>query len=237
MSYAFVQQKDNSDATGTPMTTFSAGAFGANPTAANLLRYVVNYNAAALKTCAITDTLLNGFTEIGSHFDAGLSQAWHWGYAKNITGGSADTVLATFGAAVQFPAIYVAEYSGFDTSAPFTTGETAFQLQLGPGTATDAVSSGNTPTLSAQPAALVGFTYNNSSALDTNAGTGFTPRAMVWTFGSSATSRPEDKRLTALTAVAATATITTGTDQVFTIAVVFKESGSIATLPPGSIYS
>lgn len=233
MPYAFVQQKDNSDGTGASHLTYGTGNLGTNPTPGNLLWWVVNYAAASLQTVALTDTALNTFVQIGSHYDAGFGQGWHWGYAKNIAGSVVDAVLATFGALVTFPAIYVAEYSGLDPTAPYTSGETASNPQLGPGTGTDAVTSTNTPALAAQPAALIGFAYNNSGNV-TNAGTGFSGRPLVWNFGFSNSSLPEDKRLTVTTAVAATATLSVGSDQMFTIAAVFKETAASGALS-GSI--
>lgn len=237
MAYAFVQQLENSDGVGTPRSTFSLGAFGSNPTAANLFWYVVFYNNGTEQTCALSDTRTNTFTEIGHFFDATDGLGFRWGYAKNLIGSGTDTVLLTFGGNITFPAGYVAEYSGLDTTAPFTSGESAVQFQASPGTGTNALSSGNTPTLAAQPAVLVGFGYDDAGPNFVTAGTAFTARAGVFTFGGTFGADqgiPEDRRLTATTAVAANFTASAGTGFYFTIAAVFKElgAGGGATFPP-----
>jgi hypothetical protein len=230
MAYAFIDKAENSSASASTLTIGTAN-IAANPTAGNLLFYVVNYTSGSLQTATVSDTLLNAFVEIGSHFDSTVGDAFHWGYSKNISGGSADAFLATMGTLVADPAIYVAEYSGLDPSAPYTTGEKAVQDQSNPGTGADAVSSGNTPTLSAQPAVLIGLCLqaNNGGAL--SAGTGFTSRGGIWTYGGVPLfGFVEDKRLTATTAVASTFTSSSGNaDNFTTLAAVFKETVAAAT--------
>lgn len=238
MAYAFVQQKENSG-TATGVTTLSAGAFGSNPAAANLFWYLVNYSAATEQTCALTDTLLNSFVEISHSFDATNQVGFRWGYAQNIAGGSADTVLATFGGTVTFPGVYIAEYSGLDTSAPFTTGEISINPQAAPGTGSNNLTSGNTPTLAHQPALQVGFSFDDTNPNGATAGSAFTARTGVWTFGGSGGANagiPEDRRLTATTAVAALFNCISGTDSFYTITAVFAEAGVGGDVLQGQIW-
>lgn len=235
MPYAFVQQTENSGS-GTGVTTFSAAPFGSNPTAANLFWYVIYYNAATEQTAAFADTLTNSPTEIGHLFDAPSQTGVRWGYVKNILGGSADTPKANFGGTVTFPAIYVAEYSGLDTTAPFTTGEFSENPQSAPGSGSNNLTSGNTPTLAAQPALQVGFSVDNTNPNGATAGSAFTARTGVWTFGGTLGADlgiPEDRRLTATTAAAALFNCIAGTHDFFTITAVFKEpGGATPTFPP-----
>src|SRR4029077_958935 len=149
-----------------------------------------------------------------------------WGYSKNILGGSADSVTATFGANVTFPCIEAREYSGLDKNAPFETGVFAGQEQTNPGTGNDAVSSGNmTPTT--QPCLLIGTSLEQSNALSLAAGTGFTSRGGIWNLATANNfALAEDQRLTSLAAVAATFTSAShgGADKFFTCGAVFKEA-------------
>ena len=111
MAYSFIQKISNS---GTPSASSIATAnLGSNPTSSNLFFYVANL-AASLTTAVLTDTRLNNFVEIGTHFDSTVGDAFHFGYAKNISGGAIDAFLCTFGASVPDPALYIAEYSGLE---------------------------------------------------------------------------------------------------------------------------
>lgn len=233
MAFAFVQQKSNSSGS-TGQFAVVTGSYGSNITAGNMLWWVVNYSAATAQTITWADTQTSTFTEVGNFHD-GVGYGVRWGYCKNITGGP-ETITATFLGAVDFPAIYTAEYSGFDTTAPFTTGETASNEQTNPGTGAGAVTSGNSPSLSAQPAGVIGFSFNANGTVLPSAANG-TSRTQVWNFanngdsGGTLTARPEDRRVTATTAVASTFTIASGTDKYFTLEAVFKETGAGGASP------
>lgn len=242
MTYAFVQKVSNSTPSASTLAVVTAD-IGANPTTGNLFFYVVNYSAVSLTTVAITDLLGNsaGFTQIGQQYDSSAGDALHWGYCKNITGGGIDAFTATFGTLIADPAIYIAEYSGFDTTAPFHTGEFSIQLQTTPGTGANAISSGNTPALSAQPAGLIGVCLAQNTGNQLSAGTAlsFTSRGAFWDYANDndgGGTNPffaliEDVRLTATTAAAATFSGTAGaSDSYMTVAVVFKEQAAAAPI-------
>lgn len=233
MAYAFVQQKENSAGSGT-VTSIATGNSTAPQTAANALFWVAAYEATSAKTVTWTDTAGNGaaaYVETGNLFNAGQQIGFRWGYVKNIKGATNNSTV-TFSAGVTFPGVYTSELSGLDPVTLFTSGEVASQLQNAPGTGANAITTGNTPALSFQPAVLIGFSYNVNNAQPPAAGTGFTARTTVWnTGGASPAARPIDKRLTATTATAATFTATTGTDLFVSVAVVFRELVIASTVP------
>jgi hypothetical protein len=147
----------------------------------------------------------------------------HSFYAMNIGGGTTTQLTATFGANVDYPSIYVAEYSGFKTSAARLA--FASNYQAAPGTSTDAVTSGLLGTLAAQPAGIVGFTLNINNDTTPSAGTGFTALTPVISYGLTVGGRPQHKRVTATTSVAAT--WTAGSNQTHhTHAWAFEEASS-----------
>lgn len=94
--------------------------------------------------------------------------------------------------------------------------------QNGPGPATDAATSGNI-TPSAQPAMLFGVLIDQNGNLGT-AGTGFTDRGPLTSTAANAALSVEDRRITALTPVPATWTVTSFQfDNVSTLGVVIAE--------------
>lgn len=153
--------------------------------------------------------------------------SWSWWYLTNAAATS-STIRATSIAGLRdFPAIYVVEFSGIDTTTPLLTA--AAQSQIGPGTGTDAVTSGATGTLSAQPATVFGFAFQTTGIVTPDAGTGYTSLTGVWNFeGSQATSaRPMWKHVTATTAVAATATQSSnGNDETAVIVMLDAAAGN-----------
>lgn len=225
MAYTFVQQKENSSA-GTGQGSIASGATGSNITNNNLLVWVVEYYSGAAKTITFSDTRTLTFVECGNVFSASKGEGKRWGYALvGSSGGATENVTATFSASVDFPGIYIAEYSGLATVAPFTSGEAVGQIQQAPGTGTDAVTSTATPTLATQPCLVFGFSSNITVGFAPVAGTGFTSRTVVWVTSDSQ-SRPQDKRVTATTAVAATWTSQAAHDgdDYSNIVMVFKEA-------------
>lgn len=236
MAYALVQQSQNS-AGGTSVTSLASTAFGSNPTAGNFFWYVICYTATSEQTATFSDTLGNTPVELGHFFNATGQIGLRWGYVKNILGGSADTPAVTYGGSVTFPGIYIAEYSGLDTSAPFTTGEFSTNFQPALGVGTNNITSGNTPTLSRQPVLQVGFCFDNTNPTDQTAGGAFSGHTGVWFFGGSNgaySGLPEDRRLTATAPVAALFNAIAGTDDYFTITAVFAEAGAGAGVAPAA---
>jgi hypothetical protein len=161
----------------------------------------------------MTWTLLDN-TDNGVH----AQRAAHW-VANNAVAGSitvtATCASGTFRGAV---AKEITGTSGYDAAA---TAAHHGATQDGPGLGTDALSSGNTSALSTQPALLSGFCCDISGGGSATASLGFIDDGVV---ASALPVRGESKRLTALTAVAATFTATVGTDSFISLVAVFKET-------------
>lgn len=210
MAYAFVQQVE-ADNSGTSQSSVATGSFGSSLTAGNtLVCCVVVYgtNSVDITLSGAGSPTWVAETVIGA---AGTTLLYCF-YALNIPGGTTTGVTATLdglGDNPDYPAIYVAEYSGFKTSGA----RLAFvgQRQTAPGTGTDAVSSGLLGTLSEQPAGIVAFTVNEAADTTPAAGTSFTSLTAAWDYGSTLSARPEHLRVTATTSVAGT--FTAGSNQ------------------------
>jgi hypothetical protein len=184
--------------------------------------FVVLYVAGAAVAITISDPNSNNsaHVQVGSSWDSSTI-GMVWGYVQKIPGGS-GTTTATAASAVTNFSIYCAEYSGLDASNPFLVAA-GMNKQVNPATSADAITSGlMTPTQ--QPGMVVGITVPfNSAANIAVAGTGFTSRTAVWNLGSGALARPEDKRFTDLSNIAATFTVGAATDTFFTVGALFAE--------------
>ena len=149
-------------------------------------------------------------------------------YAATITGGGSTTITVTLDSAASFRAIATVEVSntsGYDSAA--AAQNSAFQNN--PGGATDAVTSGATPTLTSQPALISGWSMNtsgNGSPPAPAVGTGFTDGGTTETaFAGVALVRFEYKRVTSTTGQAATFTGQAGTRAYCTHVAAFLETG------------
>jgi hypothetical protein len=232
MTYAFVQSVQNSVAASSA-TTLATGNFTANPTAGNLIFAAVSYGGNGTPsltglTITLSDTRGNTYTLLKNVDDTTNGYRLAIFYAKNITGGGANSVTATFSSAPSgsfYKGVFAAEYSGLDTTAPFTSGECVGQQQLSVATGTDHLTSGNTPTLATQPCAVIGFcTIDHNTNGPPAAGTGFTSRGTFWDFGVGGVfACLEDRRVTATTAVAATFTPNVAAADWSTVVAVFRE--------------
>lgn len=221
MAYAFVRQAENSSGS-TAQPSIATPSFGGSVAAGNAFAWIVFYAHGSTRTVTMSGNS-NTYTEVGSLFSAANNAGAIWGYAKNVNSGTTG-VTGTFDINVDFPAILVQEFSGLATGTLFGSGETASSVQAAPGTGTNALTSGNI-TPGAQPAALVGWSFNFLSNTPPNAGTGFTSQTAVWSFGAAGNDlRPEDMRLTATTAVPATFTATGGADNYMTVGMVLREA-------------
>lgn len=204
MSYAFVQQVENSGS-GSPKTV------NITPTATNMLFAVVGADTtgASFGCSDGTNTWTPCGVFDGSSIGAGIGLGLF--YAKSVAGSAVTVSGSHTGGSIT--GIYVSEWSGLSTSAPFIA-SAAFP-QNGPGSTTDAVTSGNA-NASSQPAVAIGFYFNSlgQNSGTEAAGTGYTARTAVWApIGSGGTivcARAEDKRVTATGNVAATFTATAG---------------------------
>lgn len=225
MAYAFVQQVENSGS-GSPKTA------NITPTATNMLFAVVGADTtgASFGCSDGTNTWTPCGVFDGSSIGAGVALGLF--YAKNVAGTLVTVSGSHTGGSIT--GLYVAEYSGLDPIAPFIN--SAGFPQNGPGSGTDAMTSGNA-NATTQPAVAIGF-YFNSLGQDSGteaAGTGYTGRTAVWApIGSAGTvvcARAEDKRVTSTGNVAATFTATAGdAGNVFlTVIALFAET--VVTIP------
>lgn len=222
MAYAFVQTSTRgNDVTATTAATVSTAA---NVSSGNLLFGYTSYdNATAVGVTWSNTVTSGGFARISSTFSSTFSIGEEWAYWKNTSSGPCS-IKATYSGTVNFNNILVAEYSGFDTTAPFTAGETANSTFVSL-TGTDADQSGSTATLSQQPAGAISVLYDDTSRNSTVAGTGYTKRLDITTVGGDGLWM-EDKRFTALNAVAGTWTTTTATHHLNVMVAVFREAGA-----------
>ena len=238
-AYAYVQDVQNSTGS-TSAIGVATGNFGSANTAGNLLVVAVLYDGSSsggltgLGT-VVSDTLGNTYTLIDTVSDPTLALQVGLYYAKNIAGGTNSVAVNYSGApaAAYYKGVFAAEYSGLDTSTPFTTGQFAGQEQTSSTGAANELTSGSTPSLAKQPVAVVGFSAILHSVQGApSAGTGFTQRDQFWDFGNAATfACLEDKRATSTAAVTSTFT-PAGTGQKFvTFVAVFNEAGATNAVP------
>jgi hypothetical protein len=241
----FIQLVQNSTTTNTT-TTVASGNFATTLTTGNLLFCVADFDGEGSSTALptsipLTDTLGNTFTAVKTLQDATNFFETQTYYASNVTGGSADSVTATFnGSSLNsfYKGVACVEYSGLSTSAPFVTGEDNGNSQRpAPGSGTpNGVTSGATPTLSSQPAIIIGFsTILHSTDGPPVVGTGYTARGgAFWQFATGTNfALIEDQRVTATTASTATFTApTASTDNFDTYVVVFHEPAAPCTHKP-----
>ena len=148
-------------------------------------------------SCTVADNLGNVYTL--TQLVVGASFAAAGFYAANVNGGAA-TITVSFALSSTFQRISGARYTGIYGAMQSVSG-----AQTAVAAAADAVTSGNL-TPASQPGILFGWTVDTVNAVIT-AGTGFTDRGEIPVQTSGMRSRTEDKRLTALAAVAATFTV------------------------------
>jgi hypothetical protein len=206
MAYAHVQSVE-ADNSGASVGSVDSPAFSPALTAGNLMVCYVWYLHTNDPTLPTTATLSGGGspTWVQEAVTSNAQTHLHAFYALNVPGGTTTAVTATFGENISYPAIWVAEYSGFTTSSA----RLAF---LGanfaaPTAGANDVTSGLLGTLSDQPAGIIGFSQNENSDGAPTAGTSplaFTSRGTGWDYGATAGARLEDARVTATTSVAAT---------------------------------
>lgn len=131
------------------------------------------------------------------------------------------TVKNTASATTAFAGIWVREIggtSGYD-------GSHNAQLQLAPGTGTNALSSG-TATPGTQPGLISAMSTDTSASSSPSIGSGFTSGLAGWGFGAANSGQSESKRYTSLASIAATFTAP-GTDNYVTLAAFFKEADTL----------
>jgi hypothetical protein len=213
------------------------------PVAGNCLLAFLYYSGSPGGTVTMSDT--SGANGAGWIERNGIDNNSFAGNIRMFTLDSAaatnSTITATLQNTVGDPGILIVELSGL-TGTPYLAGFVA--AQTSPGTGTDAITSGNTATLGGQPAAVIGLAMDTGVGGDQSgstpaAGTGYTSLPGVFDKNGikALSARPEHKRVTATTAVAATATGTVGTDSYVSAVIALMEGSpanlSLPSLGPG----
>lgn len=160
----------------------------------------------------------DSWTLVGSGVVNGTADRWRAYYLENVAAGSC-TLRVTWSGGVGSPKFNIVAVSGLAASPLDTFAE---NIQVSPGTGTDAITSGLTPTLAAQPAMLLGGSWNYTALDPPAVGTDF-----INIGTDTARNRFEHKRLTATDAVAATFTNSPANSHA-TIAIVFTEDDETA---------
>jgi Galactose oxidase-like, Early set domain/Glyoxal oxidase N-terminus len=171
-----------------------AVTYSSTQTAGNLNIVAVGWGDTTSSISSVTDSKGNTYTRaVGPTSTTRLQHAIY--YAKNIAGGSSNTVTVKFNQAAAYPDVRILEYSGLDTSSPLDVTAAA----TGNGTS---ASSGSATTTSANE--LI-FGAGNSANNYTAAGSGFANR-IINVYGSIA----EDELVSSSGSYAATATNSSG---------------------------
>jgi hypothetical protein len=144
-------------------------------------------------------------------------------WTSSVTSAGSITITETYSAASTFRGIAVKEIGG-STGYDSVAAAKAAQVQPTPATTPDAVTSGNTPALTSQPALASGWSMCTNGGTNPATGTGFTSDTNGIQIGTAFNLvRGENKRVTVTTALAAT--FTTGFAIAFgSMVVVFLES-------------
>lgn len=243
MSGAYVQ----SAVISTAQTSATSTATGAITQAGgNLNIYLAFYDGSgaggAEPTITPNDTLSNAYTKVQSIWDATNLLKAEWGIAKNIGAGS-NALTITYGgtlASSYFKAAALYEWSGLSTSAPFIAGEFNGQEQANTGVVANSLNSGNTGSLTSQPALIIGFSTiaHNTNGAPT---VGTSPLAFTangpsfWDFATGTPfAQVGSARVTATGAYAATFN-PTATANFFTMVMALHESAGIIAPSAGGL--
>lgn len=198
-----------------------------SPAAGDALVVFTQLNANISSGDSVTDTGRNSWTNAFHFYNANVGTITAWVEA-NAAGGS-TTFTYSWSGSYAFGAILVVEYSGAGTSSAFVSGEYANQYQTAPGTGSNAITSGNTPTLSGVPCMVIGLNTDKTTATNyPTAGTGFTSRGNVINFGGGTSYYTfEDMPISGTSAIAATWTALAGgaSDNYYTGAIVLQGPG------------
>lgn len=191
-------------------------AYGSNVTAGNLL---VCYIYANHGISGVADSRSQTFSSAVNVTD-GATYSIAIFYYANTTGG-ADTVTVTFAGAITYASLQCSEYSGVATSSPLD--KFASNSQTDPGTASNAITSGNvTTTTNGQ--LIVGWTTALVVGAGTvSAGTGYTGRTNVFN-----DTLHEDQVQTSAGSIAATFTTNHATSDYITLIATFKAPAAVS---------
>lgn len=234
MAYSIVNFVET-DSGSVDFASFDAPNF--TPAAGSALVAFIWFDGDAVNVpCTASDAVGNNDTwnEIGTGVYDGTRYVMRAFLLLNAANASTTVRITSESPNVMdYPAIAVVEVSGIVTSSALVGN--AGQSQSSPGTGTDAITSGNTGTLTGQPAAVLAMVQNIDSDSTPAAGTGYTSQDSyrAWDYGGGVSlgGRFEHKRVTATTAVAGTFTDATngGGSPYQTIVVALAESGGGVT--------
>lgn len=202
-----VQVKESAVYTGTPTVSRSTGNFASSCTAGNWILAFGSVPTGGGVSVAFSDTLSTNYSTVIASIKNGTTFIQIDAVIGKLTASGTNAVTYT---AVGDDRISVMalEISGLHATTPYTaTDRSGFNYQSAPTTSTDAVTSGNTPTLSSGNGILIGLGFDAQSGLGTypSAGTGFTDHGTGWS-GSAQNYRLESKAISSTSAVAATFT-------------------------------
>lgn len=190
--------------------TTIALAYGSNVTAGSLLTCWIYANNGI---SGVADSRSQTFSSAINVTDGATYSLANY-YFPNTTAG-ADTVTVTFVGAVTYASLQCAEYSGLASSSPLD--QTTSNSQTDPGTASNAITSGNVTTTT-DGQLILGWTSALVVGAGTvSAGTGYTGRSNV--FGDTLF---EDQVQTSAGTIAATFTTNHATSDYITLITTFK---------------
>lgn len=205
----------------TPATVFSgttiALAYGSNVTAGSLLSCWIYANHGI---SGVADSRSQTFSSAVNATDGATYSLANY-YFLNTTAG-ADTVTVTFAGAVTYASLQCAEYSGVATSSALD--QATSNSQTDPGTATNAITSGNVTTTTAGQLILGWTSALVVGAGTVSAGTGYTGRTNV--FGDTLF---EDQVQSSAGSIAATFTTNLATADHITLISTFKAAAGGAS--------
>lgn len=225
MPYAFVSS--GNAASLSPSTTRAVAATISD--GEGVVVAVLMHNSGG-SVSGVADAMGNTYTSAGTPLAPPGEEVYAIYYCKNVIGGTGD-ITATFASTANYSGIAYVRYTGLSISddAQGMNGST----QTASGTGTDALTSDNI-TPSAQPAMMFGLTVDGDGGSTISAGTGFTGRGNLsnWNSVIGFNTAFEDRRITSLSAVAATFTTNQGAHRMNTVGAVFTEVAAGGSMPP-----
>src|SRR6185437_7487915 len=162
---AFVQEAATTPQT--PLSTVTLSFDGAQ-NAGDLIVVAIGWSDGTSTVSSVTDSSGNSYAlAIGpTRYSGTASQSIY--YAKNIAAAGANTVTVSFSAAVQYPDVRIAEYSGLDGISPL-------DVTAGSANSSTSMDSGGAATTNANDL-LVGASYVSGGTQ--GPGAGFTQRVI-----------------------------------------------------------
>jgi aryl-phospho-beta-D-glucosidase BglC (GH1 family) len=167
------------------------------------------YTGNASNTCIVTDNLGNSYGSAVDHLYDATNHYEFYRFVAVVKVAGIPTITATCGTHIPYSFIAAAVMRGINPSAPYNRSNFVYNgPQATNGGGANTQTSGNTPTLTVQPAMVSGWGLSGAFQPPPTAGTGFTAGGNFWSDGGifNASLAYEYKVATSLTAVAATFT-------------------------------